>query len=50
VAALAFLALTLALGVAAYGDLPAEMVVGWRVGLDGESSQIVRAINQKHSL
>lgn len=37
VTALALLALTLALGVAAYGDLPAEMVVGWRVGFDGET-------------
>ncbi|WP_137285098.1 hypothetical protein [Halorussus salinisoli] len=36
VTALALLALTMAVGIASYGDLPAEMVVGWHVGLDGD--------------
>lgn len=33
--AVALLALALAVGVAGYADLPAEMVVGWHVHLDG---------------
>ncbi|NEU56079.1 hypothetical protein [Halorussus sp. MSC15.2] len=40
--ALALLALTLAVGIAFYGDLPAEMVVGWHVGLD-EGVRLTRA-------
>ncbi|MFC4447942.1 hypothetical protein [Halorussus aquaticus] len=33
--AFALLVLTLAVGIAFYGDLPGRMVMGWHVGLDG---------------
>jgi len=35
--ALALLALAFAVGIAFFGDLPAEMVVGWHVDFDGET-------------